>query len=191
MPAACTETFFAYDAGTHVLTINSTGAPKGNINRAQAYWVGEDTIAWKPGAVQADWTVALHYDADGNLDLTADGVTGGTTVPLTWDPAGLPADVLEKFPHLALYSAFKLPADRLAEVPAALRGQLAVDAKAGDGTLVDATSLQIPGVLDDLYTYDGPLGATFDTGGNPTLRVWAPTARSVRLVLGGASPATR
>jgi pullulanase len=183
VPAACTETFFAYDAETHVLTINATGAPKGNINRAQAYWVAEDTIAWKPGSVQAGWSVALHYDADGGLDLDADGVNGGTAIPLAWDPAGLPADVLEKLPHLAGYSAFKLPADRLAEVPEALRSQLAVDAKAGDGTLVDATSLQIQGVLDDLYTYDGPLGATFNAG-VPTLRVWAPTARSAKLLLG-------
>src|SRR5829696_3619174 len=28
VPAACTETFFAYDANTHVLTVNATGAPK-------------------------------------------------------------------------------------------------------------------------------------------------------------------
>jgi pullulanase len=183
VPAACTETFFAYDANTHVLTVNATGAPKGNIARAQAYWVTEDTIAWKPGSVQNDWSVALHYDADGGLSLASEGVTGGTAIPLTWDPAGLSAAVLEKFPHLSGYSAFKLPADRLAEVPEALRGQLAVDAKAGDGTLVDATSLQIQGVLDDLFTYDGLLGATFNAG-VPTLRVWAPTARSVKLLVG-------
>ncbi|MES1244068.1 MAG: pullulanase-type alpha-1,6-glucosidase [Acidobacteriota bacterium] len=186
VPAACAETFFAYDSRTHVLTVNATGAPKGNITRAQAYWVTEDTIAWKPGAVQADWSVALHYDEDGGLALGPDGstgVVGGTAIPLTWDPAGLSAEVLEKFPHLAQYLAFKLPANRLAEVPEALRGQIAVDAKAADGTLVDATSLQIQGVLDDLFTYDGPLGATFNAG-IPTLRVWAPTAHSVKLLLG-------
>ncbi len=37
-------------------------------------------------------------------------------------------------------------------------------------------------MLDDLYTYDGPLGVTFE-GGAPVLRVWAPTARSVTLHL--------
>jgi len=37
-------------------------------------------------------------------------------------------------------------------------------------------------VLDDLYAYKGPLGATF-TGNVPTLRLWAPTARSVKLRL--------
>ncbi|MFL6289628.1 MAG: pullulanase-type alpha-1,6-glucosidase, partial [Thermoanaerobaculia bacterium] len=123
-----------------------------------------------------------HYDADGGLVLGTDGVTGGIDVPLTWDPAGLPAAVLDKFPHLSGYQAFKIPADRLNEIPEALRGQLAVSAKSGDGTLVDATSLQIQGVLDDLYTYEGPLGATF-AAGMQTLRVWAPTARSVKAVI--------
>jgi pullulanase len=198
VPAACAETFFRYDSVTHVLTVSATGAPRGNIARAQAHWVSEDTIAWGIGPVQPDWGVALHYDADGGLELETGGVTGGTTIPLVHDPAGLPEEVREKFPHLAGYAAFRIPADRLDEVPEALKGQLAVSAASGDGTLVDATSLQIPGVLDDLYTYDGPLGITF--AGNvpnvPTLRVWAPTARDVDLLVfdtaGAANPsATR
>ena len=36
---------------------------------------------------------------------TADGVTGGASVPLTLDPAGLPADVRQAFPHLAVRGA--------------------------------------------------------------------------------------
>ncbi len=177
VPNACAETFFAYDAATHVLTVNATGAPKGNINRAQAYWVTEDTIAWEPGAAQ---DVALHYDAEGDLVLGTEGVTGGIDIPLTRDPAGLPAGVREKFPHIADHDAFKIPADRLDEVPEALRGQLAVSAS--NDTLLDATGLQIQGVLDDLYTYEGPLGVTVQ-GGVTTLRVWAPTARSVKAVV--------
>ena len=31
--------------------MSANGAPKGNIGRAQAYWVTADTIAWNPGAV--------------------------------------------------------------------------------------------------------------------------------------------
>ena len=45
-------------------------------------------------------------------------------------------------------------------------------------------------MLDDLYTYNGPLGVTF-AGATPTLRVWAPTARSVKLHLfADSNPAT-
>jgi pullulanase len=161
--------------------MSANGAPKGNIGRTQAYWVTADTIAWNPGAAAMSVTLSLHDDS-------------GSAMPLTWDPAGLSAAVRQKFPHLASLPAFRLPADHLAEVPAALKGQIAVAAKDAGGTLVDATGLQIQGVLDDLYTYDGPLGVTFATSGAsrvPTLRVWAPTARSVQLRLfDDSNPAT-
>ncbi len=184
-----------------MLTVGANGAPKGNIGRTQAYWVTADTIAWNPGAaassgeILAAWNVSLHYDenndAAGGLALDPSGVTGGTAIPLTWDPAGLSAAVREKFPQIAGYSAFHVPASRLAEVPAALKGQIAIDAKDAGGNLVDATGLQIQGVLDDLYTYNGPLGATFAAGHVPTLRVWAPTARAVKLHLfNDSNPAT-
>jgi pullulanase len=153
--------------------MSANGAPKGNIGRTQAYWVTADTIAWNPGAAPTSVTTSLHSDA-------------GSAIPLTWDPAGLSAAVRQKFPHLASLPAFRLPADRLAEVPAALKGQIAVAARDAVGTLVDATGLQIQGVLDDLYTYDGLLGVTFAASGSsrvPTLRVWAPTATSVQLLL--------
>ena len=57
-----------------------------------------------------------------------------------------------------------------------------------DGNLVTATGVQIPGVLDDLYANDARLGPTF-SGGVPTLRVWAPTAHSVRVRLYDSSTA--
>jgi pullulanase-type alpha-1,6-glucosidase len=62
----------------------------------------------------------------------------------------------------------------------ALKGQVAVAATGPDG-LLDATGLQIAGVLDDLYAYDGPLGVSYEDG-VPVLRVWAPTAQRVRLI---------
>src|SRR6185436_7299024 len=192
VPNACAEMFFSYDPSTHVLTVSASGAPRGNITRAQAYWVTEDTIAWKPGSVQADWSFTLHYDADGGLLLNSEGVQGGTAIPLVWDPDGLSAEVLEKLPHLAGSLAFKIPANRLAEVPEALKSQIAIEAKAGpipNSTLVDATGLQIQGVLDDLYTYDGPLGVTFSADRTPTLRLWAPTARQARLLVFDTSSA--
>ncbi len=48
---------------------------------------------------------------------------------------------------------------------------------------MDATGLQIPGVLDDLYSANaGPvtLGPSFKNG-QATLRVWAPTARDMKV----------
>ena len=181
VPRSCSEMFFAYNPLTHVLTVSAGSAPKGNLNKAQAHWVSSDTIAWN--IPKPNGPVTLHYSWEGSLMLDDKGVSGGPEIPLTHDPAGLPDSVRTKYPHLAKFAAFRLPtnADKN-EVAKALKSQLAISAKDDKGELLDATALQIPGALDDLYTYDGPLGATF-SGGAPTLRLWAPTARSVKLRL--------
>lgn len=44
------------------------------------------------------------------------------------------------------------------------------------GAPVDATGVQLPGVLDDMFSYDGPLGANATEYG-VALHVWAPTAQ--------------
>ncbi len=67
-------------------------------------------------------------------------------------------------------------------MPGILRMQFALAAISSDGRLLDATGIQIPGVLDDLYTYDGALGVTW-ADDIPTLSVWAPTAQRVRVRL--------
>ena len=127
---------------------------------AQAHWVRRDLIVWN---ARPDADVTLHH-------------SGAATV-LAFEPAGLPHDVAARFPHIAGLSTFRVPPIDVAE---ALRGELVVSS--GDGS----TSLQIPGVLDDVYAYDGPLGVAFD-GRVPTLRLWAPTARAVALLLDGSS----
>ncbi len=69
-----------------------------------------------------------------------------------------------------------------AKVPELLTGQVVVVAVNGDGDRVDATGLQIAGVLDDLYATDEALGVVWD-GNVPTLKLWAPTAGSLSLLL--------
>ena len=182
VPQPGTEMFFSYDASTHVLTISAEGAPRGNLARAQAHWVSEDTVLWNVPGVGPAGTVGLHYSPTGELALDGTGVVGGASIPLAFDPAGASNEIKARFPHLAGYPAFRIPADRLPQVPSVLKGQIAVSAKDAGGHPVDATALQIPGVLDDLYTYDGPLGPSFD-GSTPTLRLWAPTAQAVSLLL--------
>ena len=168
----------------------SRGGPRGNLKQQQAYWVTADTIAWAvPPSPAARYQ--LHVAVEGGLTLDAGGVSGGQTLDLTVDPAGLSEAVTARFPHLAGLTALKLdPADR-AKVPQALRGQVAVSAMAGN-RVIDATGLQIPGVLDDLYPYAGPLGPVInDDDGLPSLHLWAPTAQSVTLHrFADADPAT-
>ncbi|MBC8078271.1 MAG: pullulanase-type alpha-1,6-glucosidase, partial [Chloroflexales bacterium] len=143
--------------------------------------LARDTIAW-PGGASARCSFRLHAAPNGDLRTAPDGVQAETTIDLLCDPHGLAPETLAKFPHLAGASALRIAEPDLARVPDLLRGQLAVSLTSCDGILLDATALQLPGVLDDLYTTDAPLGATWHNGA-PTLSVWAPTARRVRLRL--------
>ncbi|MFN7967044.1 MAG: pullulanase-type alpha-1,6-glucosidase [Acidobacteriota bacterium] len=181
VPTACAQLTFVYDAATHVLLVTTAGGPKGNLNLARAHWLTRDTLAWNAPAPSGS-SYYLHSDPDGALKLTPEGVSGGTAVPLTVDPAGLSPALKAAFPHLATYTALKLDSSAKASVAAMLEGQLALSVVGADSKPIDATSVQIPGVLDDLYSYSGQLGVSY-TGAVPTLRVWAPTARDVRLLL--------
>ncbi|HTN51889.1 MAG TPA: pullulanase-type alpha-1,6-glucosidase [Anaeromyxobacter sp.] len=181
VPVSGIEVLFQWSSTTHVLDV-VVGGIHGNLGLAQAHWLAPDLIAWNVGAPAAGDVVALHGDPAAGMTLAQAGVQGGTSYTLTYDPAGLPADVQARFPYLAGFSAFRLPAEAIAAAPDLLRGQLAVDWVRG-GFVQDATSLQIPGVLDALYANDARLGVSFGKSGKPTLRVWAPTARSVALQL--------
>ena len=176
------EVFFTYDPVSHILTIGTgPGGPVGNLDEATAHWVSEDIVAWNRGS--AGDTYQLHFAANGGLSLDETGVVDSDgSLLLTYDPAGLPAEVTDKFPHLAGYAALKLDAADLDIVPGILKGQLAVSVADPGGDPVDATGMQIPGVLDDLYSYDGVLGPIFN-GDNPSLRLWAPTAKNVMLLV--------
>jgi pullulanase-type alpha-1,6-glucosidase len=192
VPASCTEVFFTYDPVTHLLDIGTApGGPKGDLGLAKAHWVNENTLAWNLPSPSSDGFYALHYSAAGDLGIDEDGITGADgTLDLSLDPVGLPDSVKAKFPHLSDYAAFTIDLGDLSLLPAILKGQTAISAAAADGTPLDATSIQIPGVLDDLFFYDGALGAEV-FGGTVSMRLWAPTAQSASLLLfDNSDPAT-
>jgi len=150
----------------------------GDLTRLHAHWVDARTIAWR--GQKGDNRYFLHSSPDGRLELTPSGVTGGESIELTPAEVGLSFEVGARFPHLRGLKGYTLPDDAVARVDELLRGQLAVSAVNAEGKLVTATGVQIPGVLDDVFAYDGPLGLTWEDG-VPVFRVWAPTARVVRL----------
>ncbi len=183
VPASGMDVEFQWNSSTKVLHI-IVGGIQGDLSKAQAYWLSKDTIAWN---VPTDTGVSLFADPDGALTIDGPGIVGGTNSrswALAHDPAGLPAALKARFPHLANLPAFKLPPDAVAAAAQSLKGQLAVGAVRGPQG-VDATGLQIPGVLDDLYAAKaGPvaLGPSVKKG-VATLRVWAPTARDLKVRL--------
>lgn len=181
---------FMYVASSHVLTVD-TAAGLPSITTPRAFWLSRGWIAWDLGDDPASRHYALHAAPDGGLAVTPTGVTGGTEVPLTYDPAGLPADLRAKFPAQAGLDALRLPAGTTrAQVQELLRGQLAVVATDDSGTPVAGSGLQVPGVLDDVYAAaaHATLGPTWQ-GRKPSLALWAPTARSVTVRLYDGSSA--
>jgi len=176
---------FIFNSADNVMTIQvggEAGPAVGNLFLAQAHWVTGDTLAWNIARVPgADYR--LHYSAIGELALSDEGVTGGDSIDLTYDRDGMTENIIAQFPHLEQdFYALKIDEADLALVPEILQGQIAISAVTQQGALLDATSIQIPGVLDDLFFYDGDLGVTL-MDGVPTISVWAPTAQNVRLHL--------
>jgi len=175
------EIYFGYDTVNAALVLSTTGAPKGSLAKLKAIWVNRDTLLWNVVG-SPKYTYSIFYSPDASLKLTADGVQNGTEIPLTFSKSGPGGDVFKRNPYLGGYSAFKIDPKYFDELPAALKGQLAVVVRDDQGKIIDATGVQIAGALDGIYAYDGPLGVTFD-GDTPTLRVWAPTAIEMNVLL--------
>ncbi|MFO8150778.1 MAG: pullulanase-type alpha-1,6-glucosidase [Trueperaceae bacterium] len=154
----------------------------GDLSAQRAHWVARDLILWDVGLPLAGASYALHHADDAGLTIADGAVSGGAALPLAVDPEGPPADVIARFPHLAGLTALRLDPATTDAVADVLRDQLAVSLVGPDGRLLDATGLQVPGVLDDLFATDAPLGVQ-RVGDVPVLSLWAPTARDVRLHL--------
>ena len=145
----------------------------------RAQWLTADTIAWDFEPIPGGH-YALHAAPEGGLVVGGGGMTGGQSIPLSPVAVGLSDALKTMWPHLAGYHTFRIGAADLGAARAALSGQLAVSASDDMGALRIATGVQIPGVIDDLYDYDGDLGVGW-SGDVPTIRLWAPTAKSVVL----------
>src|SRR3954469_20032412 len=96
----------------------------------------------------------------------------------------MPAALKTRYPDLKNLKVWHFSGGSPATLKDILKGQVVISMKAGSRS-VDASAVQIWGVLDDAYAAPAKpvaLGATW-SGGTPTLRVWAPTAQDVKLEL--------
>ncbi len=169
---------FYYDHSSHQLHIGEMVA--GDLTAANAHWLSADTFAWN---VPADAHVSLHYADDAGIVITQENtVAGSESIALTRTSDTVADDLAQRFPHLSGLPVFTLPEDAHDQVSSLLRQQIVLIATDDEHEVVDATGLQIPGVLDDLYGYQGELGPVYNDEGIHA-RVWAPTARAVKLLV--------
>lgn len=153
--------------------------------KLRAHWIDRQTIVWD--AVVQGATYTLHYSADADLVWNSHSIQGGGRIPLQLIESGLSQAQRNRFPHLAQYQALAVKEMLDADLSKLLIGQLLISASDAQGRILAVSGLQLPGVLDDLYAYEGPLGPTYHVDGNITdykieLALWAPTARSVHLL---------
>ncbi|MEV7974364.1 pullulanase-type alpha-1,6-glucosidase [Cellulomonas sp. NPDC089187] len=176
-------TVFTLDLDTGEFTVDVDGSVPGS--GSTAYWLDARTLAVPPGAGDSGWE--LHAAPTGGIVVADSGVSvpaDGQSIPLTVQSDPIPSGT----PHVAGYRALTLPEGL--DVAALLSGELRLT-RTGPDAVEYSTGVQIAGVLDALFTSEQPLGITW-AGGVPTLRLWAPTAKSVALDLQtGPVPMTR
>ena len=166
----------------------------GNLAMAKAHWLSATTLAWNGAPANGRYT--LFYAANGGLAPSSGGALGLTGAEAAFEltTAALPDALRQKYPHLAGATGLRLADADAAKVAALVSGQFAIAQYDAAGNLVQVTSLQTAGLLDDLFAAkaaQAQLGVTFDARGMATFRVWAPTAKSVALNLypSAAAPA--
>ncbi len=164
-------------SGSELLSPDPIEAEGLTISGAKAHWLDGNTLVFADSGNAA--RVELRYDASAGILVDDDNKTldGGTTIALS--ATTLSPELEQAFPHLADWPAYSVDTDSQTRAEA-LRSQLVAGTYNADGELTSATRLQIPGVLDDLYAYDGDLGARVN-GSDTDFAVWAPTARNMRL----------
>ncbi len=162
----------------------------GNLANARAHWLSATVLAW-PGA-PAGATYKLFYAANGGLAFGDTGVSGADG-SVAVSAAALPDAIRQTYPHLANATGLRLADADAAKLAALASYQFAIAQYDGAGRLVQATSLQTAGMLDDVFAaraQQAQLGVSFNLLGMPTFRVWAPTAKSVALNVYPSAAAT-
>ncbi|WP_260391820.1 pullulanase-type alpha-1,6-glucosidase [Aeromonas enteropelogenes] len=146
---------------------------------ASAHLIDGNTLIWQGGKDKPH--VRLYYTDSGTIKANAEGVFDFPYITLT--PTSLTAEQQAKYPHLKDAATFALPAGK--DLKPLLKGELVAIGTDADGILQGATLVQSAGALDALYSEAATkltYGAVVE-GGNVTFRLWAPTARSVKLAL--------
>ncbi|WP_253281894.1 alpha-amylase family glycosyl hydrolase, partial [Arcanobacterium phocae] len=174
-------TRFTLDTKNKTLTISAVDPTK--YIEYQTHWLSPDTFAW-PTQLGNDGTWELYWASNGGIKFD-DGISGFEGhVALTKDTRGLSTELKKMDPQLRDYTALH-PEKPIENIEKVLTGQLVVVYKNPRGVPLYAGGVQIPRVLDALYADSAAKrsqGVSFDDG-VPSLALWAPTAKTVKLRL--------
>ena len=175
-----------------------------SISDVEAHWISSHTILWNR-EIDANKTVQLFHSTAGGMTAAEDGSLSGGEL-LASLSAARPMTEAETalVPHLSGYFAYDLPANiAIDTIKTALKDELLIlgrydsveEGEGGELMTVErgrATRIQLPKVLDELYTSgdmdadEAKLGVNYENGVG--VSVWAPTAQNVELRIYSGDP---
>ena len=148
------------------------------VKGAAAHWVNAEEILWRlePKATRflllSSSRAAINFDAV-DLALTDPAIQKIELIP----NAAISAQAQTDFPHLSGFRSFHIAAT--ARVVELVKSQLVAVALDARDHVLTATQLQLGGVLDQEFAYEGHLGLALGKGS--LVKLWAPTAQSISL----------
>ncbi len=149
---------------------------------ARAMWLTGKVLQW-PG-VSSGNTTKLYWSATGQISATLGLPIGGSDGSITLDAftGSLPSDVTTRFQWVGAGSQYTVRDADVATLPSLHKSQVVLVQEDTGGNVQNATTVQIPGAMDDLYSAatNATLGASVSSG-STTYKLWAPTAQSVEL----------
>jgi glycosidase len=141
----------SFDEATKVLTVatflvvDDGGGP--DLSTSRAAWLTPEIISWDLPEDRRGWTYRLHWGPAGSLTVDSETI-GGSSIPLTLDPSGLPAALAQQYPDLADAEVLRLTKQQAKDAVAiAAADELAVAAYDDLGRLVQATGVMVVGDL--------------------------------------------
>jgi pullulanase-type alpha-1,6-glucosidase len=151
---------------------------------ARAYWLTKNLIQWP--TIDNTGTFKLYYSKTAQLVVAKDAAVSGADGSLTLSvssSASIPPDVATRFKWVPAGAVLQVADGDVSKLRDVLADQLVIVQQDANGNVQNATTLQNPGVLDDLYakaTKLDDLGVT-QGHGEVSFRLWAPTAQQVKL----------
>jgi pullulanase/glycogen debranching enzyme len=148
---------------------------------ARAYWLSRQLIQWP--RVDSSGTFRLYHSATGQIVAARGARISGADgeISLAVSTAALPSELATRFKFVNPGVIVAVRDADLALLPGLLREQLVVVQEDASGRIVNATTAQLPGALDDWYAAAGgvdDLGVRI-FGASTRFKLWAPTAQKV------------
>ena len=162
VPSDGTVVTISFDSTTHVTTVRTSRAgarPRpdqaaGDLGHASTIAVPATLVPAGMDPALTKWDLA--WSPTGGLTVDAEAITGGSSRRPLVCRSAIPAALVTAHPELAGYLALTLDKKTARQVPDIVQGQVAVGVFDATHRLLDATGVQIPYVLDDLYAARAP-----------------------------------